>query len=93
MTAPDAITGGLHRISTKPTAVPETDVRRIQALKKSKNFEYDLLNLLIAHQGDAVGMAVAEVKGGADPAVQKWAGQVRDSREGEIAIMTKLLKR
>ncbi|MEV4107719.1 DUF305 domain-containing protein [Nonomuraea sp. NPDC049695] len=73
--------------------MPETDVKRIQALKKSKNFEYDLLNLLVAHQGDAVGMAVAEVKGGADPAVQKWAGQVRDSREGEIAIMTKLLKR
>ncbi|MEV0235093.1 DUF305 domain-containing protein [Nonomuraea sp. NPDC050786] len=73
--------------------MPETDVKRVQALKKSKNFEYDLLNLLVAHQGDAVGMAVAEVQGGADPAVQKWAGQVRDSREGQITIMTKLLQR
>ncbi|MEQ4715807.1 DUF305 domain-containing protein [Nonomuraea sp. B19D2] len=73
--------------------MPETDVKRVQALKKSKNFEYDLLSLLVAHQGDAVRMAAAEVAGGANPAVQKWAGQVRDSREGQIAIMTNLLKR
>ncbi|MEV1166954.1 DUF305 domain-containing protein [Nonomuraea sp. NPDC049784] len=73
--------------------MPQTDVKRVQALKKSKNFEYDLLNLLIAHQGDAVRMAAAEVAGGANPAVQKWAGQVQDSRKGQIAIMTDLLKR
>ncbi|MBB5775719.1 DUF305 domain-containing protein [Nonomuraea jabiensis] len=73
--------------------MPETDVKRIQALRKSKNFEHDLLNLLIAHQDDAVQMAAAEVAGGANPAVQEWAGQVRTSRKGQVEIMMKLLKR
>ncbi|WP_431913548.1 DUF305 domain-containing protein [Nonomuraea jabiensis] len=73
--------------------MPETDVKRIQALRKSKNFEHDLLNLLIAHQDDAVQMAAAEVAGGANPAAKEWAGQVRTSRKGQIEIMMKLLKR
>jgi uncharacterized protein (DUF305 family) len=72
--------------------MPETDAKRIQALKVSKNFEYDLLNLLIAHQDDAVQMASAEVAGGAHPEVQKWAAQVQSSRKGQIDLMLKLLK-
>ncbi|MFG1704823.1 DUF305 domain-containing protein [Nonomuraea sp. M3C6] len=73
--------------------MPESDVKRIQALKKSKNLEHDLLNLLIAHQGDAVRMAGDEVSGGADPAVQEWAAQVQASRKGQIGMMTDLLNR
>jgi len=72
--------------------MPETDARRIQALKASENFEYDLLNLLIAHQDDAVQMASAEVAGGANPEVQRWAAQVQSSRKGQIDVMLKLLK-
>jgi uncharacterized protein (DUF305 family) len=73
--------------------MPETDVKQIQALKKSKSFERDLLNLLIAHQDDAVQMAGVEVHNGADPAVKEWARQVQASRKGQIDMMTEWLKR
>lgn len=46
---------------------PETDVKQIQALKASKNFEYDLCNLLIAHQDDAVQMAMRRGGGRGEP--------------------------
>ncbi|WP_223166665.1 DUF305 domain-containing protein [Nonomuraea sp. SYSU D8015] len=73
--------------------MPETDVERIRALRKSKSFERDLLNLLIAHQDDAVQMAGAEVYNGANPAVKEWARQVQASRKGQIDLMATLLKR
>lgn len=73
--------------------MPETDRRQIQALKKSKSFEHDLMTLLIAHQGDAIEMADAEVAGGADPAVKEWAAQVQASRKAQINLMKDLLKR
>ncbi|MFC4118576.1 DUF305 domain-containing protein [Nonomuraea zeae] len=73
--------------------MPETDVKRIEALKKSKNFEYDLLNLLVAHQDDAIQMAAGEVAGGVNPAVQEWAAQVQSSRKAQVAMMLDLLKR
>ncbi|MEV0386346.1 DUF305 domain-containing protein [Nonomuraea sp. NPDC050643] len=73
--------------------LPETDAKRVQELKRSKNFDYDLLNLLIAHQDDAVQMAAAEVSGGANPAVQQWAAQVQTSRRAQIDMMMDLIKR
>ncbi|GAA3696410.1 DUF305 domain-containing protein [Nonomuraea antimicrobica] len=73
--------------------MPETDLKQIQSLRKSKNFDYDLLNLLIAHQDDAVQMAAAEVSGGANPEVQEWAAQVQTSRRGQIDMMMNLVKR
>ncbi|TMR10178.1 DUF305 domain-containing protein [Nonomuraea turkmeniaca] len=72
--------------------MPETDVKQIQALKTSKSFERDLLNLLIAHQDDAVQMAGMEVYNGANPAVKEWAAQVQASRKGQIDMMTEWLK-
>lgn len=73
--------------------MPETDVEQVQALKRSKNFEYDLCNLLIAHQDDAVQMAASEVASGANPAVQRWAAQVEASRRGQIDTMMNLIKK
>ncbi|TDD15597.1 DUF305 domain-containing protein [Nonomuraea diastatica] len=72
--------------------MPETDVKQIQALRRSDDFERDLLDLLIEHQGDAVRMASAEMSDGANPDVQKWAGQVRASRTAQIGMMRDLLK-
>ncbi|MEO3795361.1 DUF305 domain-containing protein [Nonomuraea sp. B10E15] len=71
--------------------MPETDVRRIQALRRSAHFERDLLGLLIEHQGDAARMAATEMSDGANPAVQKWAAQVRASRTAQIDMMRDLL--
>ncbi|UBU13294.1 DUF305 domain-containing protein [Nonomuraea gerenzanensis] len=73
--------------------MPETDLKQIQSLQKSRNFEYDLCNLLIAHQDDAVQMAAAEVAGGANPTVQQWAAQVQSSRKGQIDMMMDLIKK
>ncbi|MEV0626031.1 DUF305 domain-containing protein [Nonomuraea wenchangensis] len=71
--------------------MPETDVKRIRALKKSNDFERDLLALLIAHQGDAARMAKEEVAGGVNPAAKAWAGQVESSRRGQVELMTTLV--
>lgn len=73
--------------------MPESDRKQIQALKKSKSFEHDLMTLLITHQGDAIKMADAEVAGGSDPAVKDWAAQVQSSRKAQIDLMKDLLKR
>ncbi|HEX4814269.1 MAG TPA: DUF305 domain-containing protein [Nonomuraea sp.] len=73
--------------------LPETGLERVEALKTSKSFERDLLNLLIAHQDDAVQMAGMEVHNGASPAVKEWARQVEASREGQIDLMAGYLKR
>ncbi|TDD40726.1 DUF305 domain-containing protein [Nonomuraea terrae] len=73
--------------------MPETDRQRLQQLRKSQNFDYDLLTVLIEHQDGAVTMAADEVTRGANPAVQQWAAQVQTSRRAQIAMMTDLLKR
>ncbi|MER6944435.1 DUF305 domain-containing protein [Nonomuraea sp. NPDC000554] len=73
--------------------MPETDRRKIAALRSSGHFERDFLTLLIAHQGDAVRMAGNEESGGANPAVKRWAAQVEASRKAQIEQMRGFLKR
>ncbi|MEW9550017.1 DUF305 domain-containing protein [Nonomuraea sp. NPDC050783] len=72
--------------------MPETDARRIRALRGSGHFERDLLALLIEHQGDAARMAGNEVASGANPQVKAWAGQVERSREGQVGMMKELAR-
>ncbi|WP_113701513.1 DUF305 domain-containing protein [Nonomuraea lactucae] len=77
--------------------MPETDRKQIAALRRaaakkgSRAFEREWLNLLIAHQDDAVQMAGAEVSGGASPGAKKWAAQVQASRKAQIQQMLALL--
>ncbi|NUW32597.1 DUF305 domain-containing protein [Nonomuraea sp. SMC257] len=71
--------------------MPETDRARIAALARSRTFDRDFLNLLIAHQDDAIQMAETEVARGANPAARSWAGRVRESRRAQIAQMKSLL--
>ncbi|NUT45620.1 MAG: DUF305 domain-containing protein [Thermoactinospora sp.] len=73
--------------------VPETDLQKITSLRRSKNFDRDLLNLLIAHQDDAAQLAVKEGFAGANPEVKDWAKQVELSRKDQITLMLDLLKR
>lgn len=73
--------------------LPETDVARIAALRRSKSFERDFLTLLAAHQQDALQMAAAEVRDGADAEVKAWASRVRASREEQVRQMRDLLDR
>ncbi|NUW43675.1 DUF305 domain-containing protein [Nonomuraea rhodomycinica] len=71
--------------------MPETDRARIAALARSKAFDRDFLNLLAAHQDDAVQLAGTEVARGANPEVRNWAERVRESRRAQIAQMRSLL--
>ncbi|MEV4060063.1 DUF305 domain-containing protein [Nonomuraea dietziae] len=68
--------------------LPETDRERIAAVKN----ERDLINLLIAHQDDAVQMARVEVYNGESPKVKEWAKQVEASREAQIDLMLSVLE-
>ncbi|WP_053175833.1 DUF305 domain-containing protein [Nonomuraea sp. SBT364] len=73
--------------------LPETDRKQIAALKGSKSFERDFLNLLIAHQDDALQMAGAESAAGANREVKQWAARVESSRKAQIQQMLDLLDR
>ncbi len=72
--------------------MPETDRRQIAALKTSRHFERDFINLLVAHQDDAVQMAAAELYGGANPTVKDYARRVQESRKAEIQQLLAMLK-
>ncbi|WP_157251977.1 DUF305 domain-containing protein [Nonomuraea typhae] len=72
--------------------MPETDREKIGRLARSKDFPRDFLNLLIAHQDDAVQMARIETMNGINPEVKAWADQVGKSREAQIDQMMSLLK-
>ncbi|MEU8249775.1 DUF305 domain-containing protein [Nonomuraea sp. NPDC048916] len=71
--------------------LPETDRERIKALRDSKTFERDLLNLMIEHQGVAARMAGAHLTAGANPEVERWAGQVEASRTEQVRLMRAML--
>lgn len=71
----------------------ETDRKQIAALRTSKRFDRDLINLLVAHQDDAVQMATAEAGQGASPKVKEWARQVEASRKAQIKLLLDLGKR
>lgn len=73
--------------------VPETDKAQIAALRGSARFDRDALNLLIAHQDDAVQLAYKEGFAGANPEVKAWAKQVEQSRKEQVRIMLDLLKK
>ncbi|MEV4218834.1 DUF305 domain-containing protein [Nonomuraea sp. NPDC049725] len=73
--------------------LPETEQKKIDALRRAKDPEPELMALLIAHQGDAARMAGTEVLDGANPEVMRWAAQVQASRREQIEQLRKLLER
>ncbi|WP_327088766.1 DUF305 domain-containing protein [Nonomuraea sp. NBC_01738] len=72
--------------------LPETDREQIARLKKARNFERDFINLLIAHQDDAVNMARIELYNGINPSAKQWADQVVASRQQQIEQLKLMLK-
>ncbi|MEU4442884.1 DUF305 domain-containing protein [Actinosynnema sp. NPDC050801] len=71
--------GGDH--STSPEAVAEL------AATGSGEFEKAFLNLLIAHQHNAVAMAKLEKESGVNPQAKDLAARIFDSRTAQIAQM------
>jgi len=75
--------GGMRR--TKPE-----EIARLEALHGSA-FDQRLLNVLIAHQDDAVQMARWETGSGAHREVKDLAGRIEKSRAAQIDMMKRFL--
>lgn len=77
--------GGVRR--TKPE-----EITRLEALR-GKEFDQRLLNVLIAHQDDAVQLARWEAGSGAHGEVKELAGRIERSRTAQIDMMKRFLDR
>lgn len=75
--------------------LPATGPAEIKALKTVKTAAFDtaFLNLFLAHQHNAIEMAHLETTNGTNKAVKDFAARVRESRQGEVRQMLKLMNR
>ena len=73
--------------------LPGTGVAEIKALSTvgAKSFDTAFLNLFLAHQHNAIEMSGIERTGGKNAETRKFAERVRQSRQGEIQQMLKLM--
>lgn len=73
--------------------LPATGPAEIKALKtvSSASFDTAFLNLFLAHQHNAIEMAHLETKNGSNQAVKDFAVRVRESRQGEVQQMLRLM--
>jgi uncharacterized protein (DUF305 family) len=69
--------------------MPGTSEKEISGLRKTSaaTFDRDFLNMLIAHQDDAVQLARMETAGGVNPNAKAYAKQVDESRTAQIKQM------
>ena len=74
--------------------LPATGPEQVAALARSTGAEFEtaFLNLLIAHQHNAVEMARTEVRSGVDPEARELARRIDLSRTAQIDQMLKLLE-
>lgn len=75
--------------------MPGTTAEEIAVLEKTtgEDFERRFLNMLIAHQDDAVQIATMETSGGENPSAKALAERVARSRAAQIRQMLALLGR
>jgi uncharacterized protein (DUF305 family) len=73
--------------------LPGTGPEEIKALRTARGADFDkaFLNLFLAHQHNAIEMALRETANGQNAAAKAFAARVRDSRQGEIQQMLKLV--
>jgi uncharacterized protein (DUF305 family) len=73
--------------------LPATGPAEIKALKTvaAPAFDTAFLNLFLAHQHNAIEMAHLETTQGANAEAKAFATRVRDSRQGEVQQMLKLM--
>ena len=71
--------------------MPSTSAAEIAALASAADFDRQFLNLLIAHQDDAIQMARAEAAHGQNPAAKALAGRIDASRSAQLQQMLALL--
>jgi uncharacterized protein (DUF305 family) len=73
--------------------LPATGPAEIKALKTvaAEGFDTAFLNLFLAHQHNAIEMAHLETTNGANKQAKAFAERVRESRQGEVQQMLKLM--
>ncbi|MEV4343679.1 DUF305 domain-containing protein [Actinoplanes sp. NPDC049596] len=73
--------------------LPGTGAAEIKALSTVKAAEFDtaFLNLFLAHQHQAMEMSKIEATGGQNAEAKKFGERVKQSRQGEIQQMLKLM--
>ncbi|MFF5082146.1 DUF305 domain-containing protein [Actinoplanes sp. NPDC000266] len=73
--------------------LPGTGAAEIKALSTVKASEFDtaFLNLFLAHQHQAMEMSKIEATGGLNAEAKKFGERVKQSRQGEIQQMLKLM--
>ena len=73
--------------------MPETSAREIASLERAAgaDFERRFLNMMIAHQDDAIQLARMEASGGIHPQAKDLALRIDRSRSAQISQMLKLL--
>jgi uncharacterized protein (DUF305 family) len=73
--------------------LPATGPAEIKALKtvSAADFDTAFLNLFLAHQHNAIEMAHLETTNGSNEETKAFANRVRESRQGEVQQMLKLM--
>jgi uncharacterized protein (DUF305 family) len=73
--------------------MPGTSAEEIAVLEKAAGaaFERAFLNMLIAHQDDAIQLARAEVASGSNAEAKALASRIDKSRSAQIAQMLTML--
>lgn len=71
--------------------MPSTEPSEIAAVATADDFDRRLLNLLIAHQDDAIQLARFELAGGVNHAARGLAERIEKSRSAQIAQMQAIL--
>jgi uncharacterized protein (DUF305 family) len=84
---------GDHSAHAAHGGLPATGPAQLAALEKAKGtaFETSFLNLMIAHQHDAVELADFELENGVNPQARALAKRVQKSRSAQIELMLGLL--
>ncbi|MGC7098880.1 DUF305 domain-containing protein [Amycolatopsis lurida] len=80
---------GHHEHEERPSTAPA----ELKSLEQATGAEFDrrFLNLMLAHQDDAIQLARQEVLNGQDPATKELAGRIDRSRSAQIEQMLSLL--
>ncbi|MBN6038749.1 DUF305 domain-containing protein [Amycolatopsis sp. 195334CR] len=78
-----------HRHEERPSTAPA----ELTSLEQATGAEFDrrFLNLMLAHQDDAIQLARQEVLAGQDPATKELASRIDRSRSAQIEQMLTLL--
>ena len=81
---------GAHAAHGGLPGTTEQELQEVEG-RTGADFERAWINLLVAHQDDAVQLARQELAGGTDPPIREFAGRVDRSRTAQLKQLTAML--